>query len=194
MLVSSGWLFSNDGIKEGGNLAFVTNLVTALGGKSIFFDEYHHGYGATDTLWSVSPWPVKCGLAQVAVALLLLVFSRSRRLKAPVPLGGEERSRAEYLTSMATLLQQVGATGVSLKQAQLDFRNAVCKRFGLPDDAPTAALVAAVRERSPALAVRVKTALDRTELLVAQGRPPANSVLEAVQSLHELRKRMEQSL
>jgi len=197
VLVSSGWLFSNDGLDEADNLPLVMNVLSAAvadgtsGDARILFDEYHHGYGARETLWSVSPQTVKCGLVQVAAALLLPVFSLSRRLKAPVPLPDQQRTRAEYLTSLATLLQRAGATGVALKQAEREFRTHVLRRFGLPEDAHSAVIVAAFRERNPRLATRVKAALDRTEFLAAQGRPPLEEVLAAAQSLFELRKEAE---
>lgn len=194
VLVSSGWLFSNEGLDEGGNLPFVMNLVTSLGRQSVLFDEYHHGYGARETLWSVAPNPVRFGLMQCAVALFLAVFSLSRRLKAPVPLPGEERSRAEYLTSMATLLQRARATGVALAQARREFASQVSRRFGLPGDASTQTLAAVLRERNPLVATRVEATLKRADSLIAQGRPPVEQALSAVQALFELRKETERIL
>lgn len=197
VLVSSGWLFSNKGLGEADNLAFVLNVVYAAhadkpsSAPRLLFDEYHHGYGARETLWTIAPTPVKLGLIQLTVALLLLVFSLSRRLTAPVPLPGQERARAEYLTSMATLLQRAGATGAALGQAHEAFRAQACSRLGLPAGAGTAAIVAAVRPRSRGLALRVKSALERAELLEAHRRPPVDLVLAAVQNLYTLRKELE---
>lgn len=135
---SSPWSFSNAGLPEGKNLDFVLALVDHRPGVPVIFDEYHHGNGAGMTVWNVAPALTKLGAVQLATALVLLLLTLSWRF-GPSRLPAEERfarSRAEYLMSMAMLLQRARATQLVRDRLQTMLRRELSRRLGVPVNAP----------------------------------------------------------
>src|SRR5205807_8532164 len=88
----------------------------------VFFDEYHHGYGAERGILSLLAPIARLGLAQLAVAGLLLLYTVSRRFGRLLPEEGRvRRSRSEYLGSMASLLPRARAVGLAVSQVRRQF-------------------------------------------------------------------------
>jgi hypothetical protein len=186
---SSPWSFSNGGLREHGeNLEFILALVGLQPGAPIIFDEYHHDFGAGATVWSVAPVLTKLGIVQVAIAFLLLLLTLAWRFGA-VQLPLEERfsrSRAEYLTSMADLLNRVHATHVVLQRQRSRLGRALGRRFGLPVNAPLQQLVQANTAHplvDPALLMRTCREL---ELLEQAPRPDEESMLHLARNVERL--------
>lgn len=130
---TSPWSFSNEGLRAGHNLEFVTTLMALQPKAPIFFDEYHHGFGAGMSVWTVAPLVTRLGIVQVGLALLLLLVTLGWRF-GPMRLPAEERftrSRAEYLTSMAGLLERMHATHVVVQRLRLRVQREVSRRLGL---------------------------------------------------------------
>jgi len=133
---TSPWSFSNQAIAQEQNLEFVLALARLDPQAPILFDEYHHGFGAGMSVWTVAPPLTKLGIAQLALALLLLLITLAWRF-GPQHLPVEERftrSRAEYLTSMAGLLERTQATHVVLQRLRLRVARAVSRRLGRAAD------------------------------------------------------------
>ncbi|MHB9131577.1 MAG: DUF4350 domain-containing protein [Armatimonadota bacterium] len=133
----SPWSFSNTGIGQGKNLDFMLALADLQPGAPVIFDEFHQGYGASTTLWAVTPPMLRLGIAQLSLAILLLVVTLAWRFGIP-RLPAEERfsrSRAEYLTSMASLLERANATHVVRERAGVLLRRELGRRMGLPPHA-----------------------------------------------------------
>lgn len=134
---NSPWSFSNAGIGQPGNLELVLALAQRQPRAPVIFDEYHHGFGANMTVWSLAPTLTKLGLAQLGLALVLLLVTLGWRFGV-ARLPAEERftrSRAEYLTAMAGLLERAGATHVVRERLGNMLRRELGRRMGLP---PTA--------------------------------------------------------
>ena len=192
LLVGSPWLFSNEGLDKGDNLTFVLNAVETFVGSRreglIWFDEYHHGYGKRLTLWQVTPRLVKWGVGQLVLALLLFLWGASRRFTRPLPLSGQERSRAEYLESLATLFQRARATRLVVNQLAETFRQDLATALALPAAASNEELVASVASRDPTLAARLRQTLTDTSRLRAASAPEEAAVLRWAGQLHSLRQ------
>src|SRR5262249_10352959 len=121
LLCTSPWSLCNVGVGQGGNFAWLLAALAAYGPGSvvpggstrrtaILFDEVHHGYGEARGVLSLLAPIAQLGLAQLAVAWLLLTYAVSRRFGGKVPDEGRvRRSRSEYLGSMAALLHHARA-------------------------------------------------------------------------------------
>lgn len=142
---SSPWSFSNAGIREGHNLELVLALANLQPGAPVIFDEYHHGIGTGMSVWSLLPPLTKLGIGLLALTGLLLLHTLSWRFgRAQLPV--EERftrSRAEYLTSMAGLLERMNATHVVAQRLRVRLSRTLGQRLGLPARVPLTQLLEA---------------------------------------------------
>jgi hypothetical protein len=198
LLVSSPWLLSNDGLDEGDNLILVLNALDAFApsrsGQVILFDEFHHGYGKKGTLWQVTPGLVRLGLVQVGVAVLVLLFGLSRRFAAPLPLWGEERSRAEYLDSMATLFQRARATPLVRQHLEENFRRDVAACLALGPGASDEQLVEIARHRNQDLAQRLQRLFDHLTPVKQMKHPPEEALLRLAAEMYTLKQEVRDTI
>ncbi len=135
---TSPWSFCNAGIAQGKNLDFVLALADRHPGGEIIFDEYHNGYGSDASLWTLARPLTRLGFAQVMLALVLFLVTLGWRFGAPRLPADERfsRSRAEYLTSMAGLLERAEATHVVRERVSVFLRRELGRRLGLSPHAP----------------------------------------------------------
>jgi len=185
---ASPWSFSNAGIAEGNNLDFVIALAQLQPDAPVIFDEYHHGHGGGMNLWTIAPALTKLGGLQIALALLLLLITLAWRF-GPIVLPMEERfsrSRAEYLTSMAGLLERLHATDVVLQRLRQRLLRVLAQRLGQPANSSLRQLVEA-NARHPlvdqALLVRVCREL---EYLEYEPRPDEETMLALARHVERL--------
>jgi hypothetical protein len=124
LLLTHPEIWSNEGVSRGDNLQFLLNLLASREARagSLYFDEYHHGYGhasTTASLWRRLPAVVRLGLWQIVAAALLGGWALSRRRAAPRLVLPPPHERLEYLESMAVLLQKAQASRlVARRRAQ----------------------------------------------------------------------------
>ena len=106
--------FTNAGLREPGSAGLVLNLLARIpAGGTILFDEYHHGFaraaaGAPSLRRiALGQWWGWAAIYSVAVVGLYIVLT-GRRFGRSVPLQRDvvRRSSAEYVQSMADLLQR----------------------------------------------------------------------------------------
>ena len=162
VLLASPWTLSNEGISHADNLVFALNALGAPEGGAIYFDEYHHGYGR-NLLRAALPLPVKLGLAQILLGVLLVVYARSRRLGRAVPLDRGHRQRAEFLSTMTAVLQRGRATRLAVRSAREAAVRSLQAKLGLPIDVDRAALTLAVGRLNPEAAEKLEVALSDCE-------------------------------
>ena len=185
---SSPWSFSNAGLPEGKNLDLLLALADRRPGGPIIFDEYHQGYGAGMTVWNIAPALTKLGVGQIVLALVLLLLTLSWRFGAS-RLPAEERfarSRAEYLMSMATLLQRARATQLVRDRLNTMFRRELSRRLGVPMSASLEQFEAANAVHqvvSPEALAQVWQQFDQLEY---QQRPRPEVVFRLAQQVHRL--------
>lgn len=118
IVVSDPYIMTNAGLPEAGNLDLLVNILLshATDVKTVYFDEYHHGFkrqpGVLQLLRGTS---LGWALLQVAIAAVLLMFSRARRFGQPKPVLREShRSSLEYVTSLAGIYQSARAPDQAL--------------------------------------------------------------------------------
>lgn len=116
-------LFSNEAIRNAGNLRFAYNVVANHGPAA--FDEYVHGYADTATLWSVLPGPVHVAV-WIAVAIVALALIGANVPFAPpyLPEPRDERTSSDYVRAVAELLRRSRSKPRDadvIRQAQVNF-------------------------------------------------------------------------
>lgn len=196
LLSCSPWSISNEGISKGSNLALFLNLIDAYGAgkrRPIYFDEYHHGQGGPTGVLSLLPPVARGGLAQIVIALLLLVLAVGRRFGPIVPAEAlERRTRAEYLTAMSLLFRRARALELAAGKLRDETQRDLARGLGLPPSAGPDAIAAAAQEKRGVEAEKVRRILEEADLLsVARARQlpiDESRVLALAARLHELRK------
>lgn len=188
ILCCSPWSFSNRGIDAGRNLDVILALAEKRAGGPIIFDEYHHGFGAGMSVWSLTPSPTKLGILQLGGALLLLLITLAWRFGPPRVPADERfsRSRAEYLTSMAGLLQRARATHVVRDRLLAMVQRELTRRLSLPALADNAQLLAANKANPVVAHTELEHVLQQATLLQQQQRPAADTLLRFSRAAHRL--------
>lgn len=190
MAISSDWSLSNNGIKSADNILLVLNALHHRDPErklTVTFDEYHQGYGRGKGIASLITFPAKLGLAQIAMAFLLLVFAVSRRFGTPIPLRESARQRSEYLSSMSSLLRRGRATRLVRSELGQRFKQDVARSLGLPPSAePEAILEAATRNR-PDKAEALRELLN---LVSSQNDIDEGALLALTARWHDMRKEL----
>ena len=186
---SSPWSFSNQGLSAApGNLDLLLALLDARPEQPILFDEYHHGYGAAMSLVSLAPAATRWGLTQLAlVGVLLLVLAAWRLGPIRLPASARyTRSRAEYLTSMAGLLQRAGATGMVRTRLELLLKRELGRRLGLTVAADAAQLLAANAAHRVVDQALLSAVLQRLAAMHSQQRPDQTALMQVAAEVHNL--------
>lgn len=100
------WL-TNGYLEQGDNLALALRLFS---GRQVFFDEYHHGFQANDSRWSVASQLPRLLMWQAVLAALLYLLYRSSRFGLPWPPPAvAPRQAAEFAQAMGNLYRQARA-------------------------------------------------------------------------------------
>lgn len=138
-------------------------------------------------LWTITPWPVKLAVVQMSLALLLAIFTLSRRFIAPVPYQSEGvRRRGEYLSSMAQLFQQAQASQLVLEILSAQFKRDLAALVGLAPAATSQALRQAIASRRPELTSQVEAILRQAAQLAP--RPDEAHLLQLGRQMAQTRR------
>ncbi len=151
IVVSDPTLFQNRNLAKADNARLAYDLLATNAGPhgTVAFEEYSHGHQAGDTIWSVLPAPARSALVVVCVALFALLVSTFFRFGPVVAQpSDDERTSAEYLTSMAALLERGGAARKALRDVADAAIRGLAESLGLHDNVTIALLAARLRGRS----------------------------------------------
>jgi hypothetical protein len=153
--------FSNAGLKEEGNPAFVLNVVALTGqpGGRIWFDEWHHGLRETAVAEISGPgqWLRQTAagrsLLYTTLVLFLALALAGWRFGRPVPLPQERQRRAplEHVTAVANLKRRAGHRQATLATYHRQLKRALGQRYGLSPTMPDETYVAALAQYRPEL-------------------------------------------
>ena len=137
--LSDPFIVSNGGIHLVDNAQIAINTIASTGGI-IAFDEYHQGYGVNDNrlFEYFAGTPVFPILAQIALLIGLIFFSRSRRFARPLPAAEPNRlSKLEYVAAMAQLQQRTKGYDLAVENIYTDFRRRVSRLLGVDNQSTT---------------------------------------------------------
>jgi hypothetical protein len=133
VFLSDPYIVANGGINLVDNLQLAINIVASRDGI-IAFDEYHQGFGAdTNRFFQFfAGTPVIPIFLQIALLILLIFFSQSRRFARAVPAPEPNRlSKLEYVSAMAELQQRTKGFDLAIENIYTDFRRRVSRLVGV---------------------------------------------------------------
>lgn len=168
--VTGDWLM-NENVLEDQRFELLWLLLggDSLAGRTVFFDEYHHGYSVSPGLTRVYPMWLLAGLGQAALALAAWLWWRGKRFgPAYTPRAFLVRRGDETLMAVAGWYRRGRLSFEALDFAVERLRLALQTRGGAPASAGAGQLAAAVERalegRRPAPA-RLRDVLERWEAL-----------------------------
>jgi len=185
VVVAGGYALSNAAIGRADNILLAVN---ALGGPeggrpAVHFDEYHQGYGEA-VLWQLITGPARVGLGVIGLAILVLLFAKSRRFGAPLPAPDvAARQRSEYLSSMTALLQRGRATRLAVRTSYGRALERLRDRYGLARDVPPAEVAAAAADRSDPAGGELARVIEECEAALAAPDLDEHTALRLVRRL-----------
>jgi hypothetical protein len=191
IVMSDSYIVTNGGIRLADNLQLALNVVAGYPGL-IAFDEYHQGRAATRNhlLAYFAGTPVIWMLAQGALIVLVLLWTRGRRFARPLPVPQvDRRSSLEFVASMAELQQRARAYDLAIENIYTRLRRVLVRHAGLSHNSPRSEIAARVAARSDKLDREKLDALMRECEDAINGAPiDGRKSLELVAHLREVER------
>jgi hypothetical protein len=150
IILSDPYVVANGGISSADNLQLAVNAVAGAGGL-IAFDEYHQGHGLTrnELLAYFAGTPVLAMLAQLALVILIVLWTQGRRFGRPLPIARvDRRSKLEFVASMAELQQRSRAYDLAIENIYARTRRALARYGGVESAASSTEIARRVAARS----------------------------------------------
>ena len=152
IILSEPYMVANGGIRLADNLQMALNISGTSG--LIAFDEYHQGRGGSGNqiVAYFAGTPVLWMLAQGALIVLVLLWTRGRRFARPLPVPFvDRRSSLEFVASMAELQQRARAYDLAIENIYTRVRRVLVRYAGLSHNSPRSEIAARVAARSEKL-------------------------------------------
>jgi hypothetical protein len=170
-------------VADNGRFALSLAAVGFGPGRSIGFDEYHHGAHPSAELMAVleRTW---FGRAMLLVGALVFVYLwwSGRRFGAPLPADPRPpRSSLEYIRGFAGLLRRSGRHEIARERLRRDLRLGLAARYGLDPATPLDRILATAEADDPVVAREART----TDEALA-GRLRENELLRTVARIEGL--------
>ncbi len=156
VVLSTGDPFTNSGLTQPGNGAFVLNLLASVpAGGGVVIDEYHHGFTEQGTFTRqllVQPWG-RAILFAVAVIFTFIVASGLRFGPAVRPHAHTlKRRRSEFAETLAAMLHQNGHREWLRDNYMEQLKRRLGARFRVRSNLPTSQFVEQLIQRDPSAA------------------------------------------
>ena len=194
VLLTDPFVVANNGIAEGDNVVLALNLFVNRERGKIAFDEFHHGYGATQSGGVMSYFegtPVPWMLWQGMLIAALVIYSYGRRFARPLPLARERRTtNLEFVSSMANITRLARATDLAMKSVYSEFHKRLCRYSGLPPKAETARLAAVTARRAKINEDELRRLLIRCEEVAAGKQATDAELLQLVTRVREVESQL----
>jgi hypothetical protein len=188
VLLSDPFIVANGGIALKDNLQLAINLLAASDGLTAF-DEYHQGRGITHNAFVgyFAGTPVLAICGQIALLILLILWTRGRRFARALPLPQvDRRSSLEFVASMAELQQRARAFDLAIENIYSRTRRVLARYAGVDYNTPRAEIAARVAARSTLSAHQVETLMRQSEEAINGGGISERQSIQLVKRLREL--------
>ena len=165
ILLSDPYIVTNTGIRANDNLQLAINVLTTYDGL-IAFDEYHQGRGITRNAFAsyFSGTPVLAIAAQIALLVLLVLWTNARRFGRPLPLPYvDRRSSLEFVASMAELQERSRAFDLAIENIYARTRRVLARYAGVDYNSSRSEIAARVAARSNVDAHQLETLMRQCE-------------------------------
>lgn len=188
VILSDPFIVANDGINLQDNLQLGINLVTTNNGL-IAFDEFHQGRGNTHNAFVnyFSGTPILAIGGQLALLLILILWTRGRRFARPLPLPRvDRRSTLEFVASMAELQERARAFDLAIENIYGRTRRVLARYAGVDYNTPRAEIAARVAARSSLEAHSLETLMRQSEEAINGGPISERQSIQLVKRLREV--------
>jgi hypothetical protein len=180
-------LFDNANLGHGDRARLAYALIApATRGGTVWFDETVHGYLTPMHWWSIVPVPFVVAIAVAVVALLVGLAGAAVRLGPPlVPRSRDDRTSADFIDALSTLLERGGAARAAMQDAERSTARTIARSLGMQSDAP-----------ADEIAERIENADDRDAFrglvrLAGRGSTEGANFVRTVSLAQRLRKEFE---
>lgn len=188
VVLTDPFIVANDGITLHDNLQLAINLVTTRDGL-IAFDEFHQGRGNTHNAFVnyFSGTPVLAIGGQIALLIILILWTRGRRFARPLPLARvDRRSSLEFVASMAELQERAKAFDLAIENIYGRTRRVLARYAGVDYNTSRAEIAARVASRSSLEAHRLETLMRQSEEAINGGPISERQSIQLVKRLREV--------
>lgn len=192
VLLSDPYMVANSGIRLKDNLPLAMNVLTAKTGL-IAFDEYHQGKGISQNPFSnyFAGTPVLAIAAQIAVIVVLVLWTKARRFGRPLPLPSvDRRSSLEFVASMAELQERSRAYDLAIENIYTRTRRVLARHAGVDYNSSRSEIAARIAERSTIDARKLETLMRQCEEVINGAPINWRQTLELVRRLREVEKEL----
>lgn len=187
IVLSDPFIIANDGINLQDNLQLGINLVSNKG--LIAFDEFHQGRGNTHNAFVnyFSGTPILAIGGQLALLLILILWTRGHRFARPLPLARvDRRSTLEFVASMAELQQRARAYDLAIENIYGRTRRVLARYAGVDYNTPRAEIAARVAARSSLEAHALETLMRQSEEAINGAPISERQSIQLVKRLREI--------
>lgn len=188
VLLSDPFIVANGGIALKDNLQLARNLLSTTDGV-IAFDEFHQGRGIARNAFigyfSGTPILAICG--QIALLVLLIIWTRGRRFGRPLPLPKvDRRSSLEFVASMAELQQRARAFDLAIENVYARARRVLARYAGVDYNSARSVIAERVASRSSLEAHQLETLMRQSEEVINGGEVSERQSIQIVKRLREV--------
>jgi hypothetical protein len=188
IVLSDPFIVANDGINLHDNLQLGINLITTNNGL-IAFDEFHQGRGNTHNAFVnyFSGTPVLAIGGQIALLIVLVLWTRGRRFARPLPLPRvDRRSSLEFVASMAELQERAQAFDLAIENIYGRTRRVLARYAGVDYNSSRAEIARRVASRSSLEAHRLETLMRQSEEAINGAPISERQSIQLVKRLREV--------
>jgi uncharacterized protein DUF4350 len=188
VVLSDPFIVANDGINLHDNLQLAINLVTTNNGL-IAFDEFHQGRGNTHNAFVnyFSGTPVLAIGGQIALLIILVLWTRGRRFARPLPLSRvDRRSSLEFVASMAELQERAHAFDLAIENIYGRTRRVLARYAGVDYNTSRKEIASRVAARSSLEAHSLETLMRQSEEAINGGAISEQQAIHLVKRLREI--------
>jgi hypothetical protein len=188
VVLSDPFIVANGGINLHDNLQLAINLVTTNSGL-IAFDEFHQGRGNTHNAFVnyFSGTPVLAIVGQIALLIILVLWTRGRRFARPLPLSRvDRRSSLEFVASMAELQARAHAFDLAIENIYGRTRRVLARYAGVDYNTSRKEIASRVAARSSLEAHALETLMRQSEEAINGGAISERQAIHLVKRLREI--------
>jgi hypothetical protein len=188
VVLSDPFIVANGGINLNDNLQLAINLVATNNGL-IAFDEFHQGRGNTHNAFVnyFSGTPVLAILGQIALLIILVLWTRGRRFARPLPLSRvDRRSSLEFVASMAELQERAHAFDLAIENIYGRTRRVLARYAGVDYNTSRKEIASRVAARSSLEAHSLETLMRQSEEAINGGAISERQAIHLVKRLREI--------
>ena len=190
VVMSDPYVVANGGINLNDNVQLALNLVSTPDGL-IAFDEFHQGYGITRNAFAsyFAGTPVLAICGQIALLILVVLWTRGRRFGRPLPLPSvDRRSSLEFVASMAELQQRARAYDLAIENVYSRTRRVLARYAGMDYNSPRSEIARRVASRSTVDAHQLETLMRQAEEAINGGAISERQSVHLVRRLREVER------